>query len=384
MTAHLHLVVGRVHLQGYPRSAWLARSNRSKRRRPPPLTEQHAELRSVSGAVGAADPIRSSAEGRARRTATTTSSPAHIGTSGLPGGGRHASAGHLGHAANRRTGACFDILKSVIRLLATDLDGTFWGPDLVPPPEHLVAVDELTRRDVTVLAATSRRPRVAKQRLGDVGLTLPAVLIDGAVGIDFRTGEQFHEAAFGAEAARNVLAAFRAHGLDPCLYVDDPGIDIAVSATPSTCVEHLDHLGRFADTRDLDDTVTMMKVYAFSVLGVDQDLLAPLALELDDAHGTTVVLYPEPDYGRFGLIVNPHGVSKWSGIQAFCTLHGIAPDEVAAVGDGLNDLEMLRRARVCVGVRGGSDEVIAMADFLIDPPKRGGWSEIVEILEGQA
>jgi len=36
----------------------------------------------------------------------------------------------------------FDILKPVIRLLATDLDGTFWGPDFVPPPEHVAAVDE--------------------------------------------------------------------------------------------------------------------------------------------------------------------------------------------------------------------------------------------------
>jgi hydroxymethylpyrimidine pyrophosphatase-like HAD family hydrolase len=67
-------------------------------------------------------------------------------------------------------------LKPVIRLLATDLDGTFWGPDFVPPAEHVAAVDELARRDLTVLAATSRRPRVTKQRLGDVGLKLPAVL----------------------------------------------------------------------------------------------------------------------------------------------------------------------------------------------------------------
>ncbi len=33
-----------------------------------------------------------------------------------------------------------DILKPVIRRLATDLDGTFWGPDVVLPPEHLEAV----------------------------------------------------------------------------------------------------------------------------------------------------------------------------------------------------------------------------------------------------
>ena len=274
-----------------------------------------------------------------------------------------------------------DILKPVIRLVATDLDGTFWGPDFVPPPEHVAAVDELARQDVTVLAATSRRPRVTKQRLGDHGLALPAVLIDGAVGIDFRTDERFHEAVFGAEAARETLAAFQAHGLDPCLYVDDPEIDIAVSTSPSTCAQHLERLGRMAGTRDLAETATTTTVYDLSVLGLDREVLAPLARELADAYGTTVVLYPEPEYGRFGLIVNPQGVSKWSGIAAYCTLYGIEPDEVAAVGDGLNDLEMLRPAGVRIGVRGGCDEIVEMADLLIEPPERGGWHKLVGILK---
>jgi len=253
---------------------------------------------------------------------------------------------------------------------------------LVPPAEHIAAVHELERRNVTVLAATSRRPRVTRQRLGGVGLKIPAVLIDGAVGIDFRTDERFHEAAYEAEAARNTLATFRAHGLDPCLYVEDPEIDIVVSASPSTCARHLERLGRFAGTRDLEDVASTIAVYAFSVLGLDHEILAPLAGELAAAHSNTVVLFPEPDYGRFGLIVNPHGVSKWSGIEAYCGLHGIAPDEVAAVGDGLNDLEMLRRAGVRIGVRGGREEVIQMADFLIEPPERAGWQLIVEIMDG--
>lgn len=269
----------------------------------------------------------------------------------------------------------------MIRLLATDLDGTFWGPDFVPPPEHIAAVDELARQDVTVLAATSRRPRLTRQRLADHGLALPAVLIDGAVGIDFRTGERFHEAVFGAEAARDTLAAFQAYGLDPCLYVDDPEIDIAVSRSPSTCATHLEKLGRLAGTRDLTETATTMSVYAFSVLGLDREVLAPVARELAGANGATVVLYPEPDYGKFGIVVNPPGVSKWSGIEAYCTLNGIKSQEVAAVGDGLNDLEMLRQAGVGIGVRGGRDEVIEMADFLIEPPERRGWHNLVGIIE---
>jgi hydroxymethylpyrimidine pyrophosphatase-like HAD family hydrolase len=117
------------------------------------------------------------------------------------------------------------------------------------------------------------------------------------------------------------------------------------------------------------------------VLGLDHDLLAPLATELASDGGATVVLYPEPDYGGCGLIVNPHGVSKWSGIEAYCTLNGISREEVAAVGDGLNDLDMLRNASLRIGVRGGCDEVIEMAHCLIEGPERKGWQEILRHLE---
>ena len=205
--------------------------------------------------------------------------------------------------------------------------------------------------------------------------------IDGALGIDFRTGERFHEAVFGAEAARHTRAAFQAYGLDPCLYVEDSEIDIAVSRSPSTCAPHLEKLGRLAETRDLAETASTMSVYAFSVLGLDREVLAPVAGELADAHGATVVLHPEPDYGKFGIVVNPQGLSKWSGIEAYCTLHGIETDEVAAVGDGLNDLEMLRQAGVGIGVRGGRGDVIEMADFLIESPERRGWHKLGGIIE---
>lgn len=73
------------------------------------------------------------------------------------------------------------------------------------------------------------------------------------------------------------------------------------------------------------------------------------------------MLYPEEGYGQFGLTVNPKGVSKWPEVETYCSLHGIAPEEVAAV-DGLNDVEMLRRAAVRIGVQGRCEEVVELAE----------------------
>jgi hypothetical protein len=43
---------------------------------------------------------------------------------------------------------------------------------------------------------------------------------------------------------------------------------------------------------------------------------------------------------------------------------------------------MLRRAGVRIGVRGGREEVVEIAEFLIEPPERSGWQLIIEITDG--
>ncbi len=268
--------------------------------------------------------------------------------------------------------------QGVIRLIATDLDGTLWGPDMVVPERHARAIGELARRGVTVLAATSRRPRAVRPCFERAGLVLPAVLVDGAIGIDFRTGDRFHQVVFGPAGALAVLAIFRRAGLEPCVYVEDPVVDVVVSAAPSTCAAHLDYLGGLAGVEDLDAALLARPVYAFSVLGVARERLEPAA-GLLSAGGAEVMLYAEPRYGGYGLIVNPPGISKWNGIEAFCRLSGISASEVLAVGDGDNDLTMLTRAAVAVAVKGGTERALAAADHVIGPPGEHGWVSLLDL-----
>jgi hydroxymethylpyrimidine pyrophosphatase-like HAD family hydrolase len=67
--------------------------------------------------------------------------------------------------------------------------------------------------------------------------------------------------------------------------------------------------------------------------------------------------------------------------SAYCRQCGIEPDEVLAVGDGLDYLTMLRQAGVAVAVRGGAPEAIDESEHLIDPPEAGGWARILDLVE---
>jgi hydroxymethylpyrimidine pyrophosphatase-like HAD family hydrolase len=267
----------------------------------------------------------------------------------------------------------------MIRLIATDLDGTLWGPDMLLPTAHASALAEVTARGIHVVAATARRPRVVRAAFEQAQLSLPAVLMDGTIGIDLRTNTHFHRSAFRQEEAIQVLATFRAASLDPCVYIDDPNIDVVVSERPSTCRAHLLAFGPWVEPANLDAIVSEQPVYAFSLLGLPQATLRPVAMAIPSDCGQ-VLLYPEPTYNAFGLIVNPPGITKWSGVAAYCHQHGIGPQEVLAVGDGDNDVTMLQRAGIAVAVSGGTPGVLALTEHRIPPPSEGGWANLLDLI----
>ena len=76
----------------------------------------------------------------------------------------------------------------------------------------------------------------------------------------------------------------------------------------------------------------------------------------------------------------PPGVSKWSGVLAYCAEQGIDPGRVLAVGDGANDLELLDAAAVACVVATAPPAVLARADHLIGPPASGGWAAVLDLV----
>ena len=66
------------------------------------------------------------------------------------------------------------------------------------------------------------------------------------------------------------------------------------------------------------------------------------------------------------------GVNKGAGLQAAADALGLTQREVMAVGDGHNDLPMLRWAGVSVAMGNASAEVKAAARFITDSCDRDG------------
>lgn len=73
-----------------------------------------------------------------------------------------------------------------------------------------------------------------------------------------------------------------------------------------------------------------------------------------------------------------HGVSKGAALQQLCKILGISPAEVLAIGDNLNDMQLLETAGFSACPGDGHPAVQAFADFVACPAYEGAVADACE------
>lgn len=267
-----------------------------------------------------------------------------------------------------------------VDLVVTDLDGTFWHTDDHVPAAVLAAVAILEQRSIPLLVATGRRLASTRRPLQRVGLTPPAVVLNGALGVHLDTGARFHRAPFEASDAIRVLASFQAVGLDPVVYVDHPEIDVFLGAAPATHPAHVGQLGATARTADLTEVVERESVLGFGMIGIPFEHaeaayaeVAPIA----EAHLDRSIDFE----GLASFTVAPPGQSKWDGVVAYAASIGLHAPRVLAVADGPNDLELLDQAHIRAVPEVAHPAALERADHVLASAAEGGWAGILDLLD---
>ena len=140
---------------------------------------------------------------------------------------------------------------------------------------------------------------------------------------------------------------------------------------------------------------TLKRVGAFHRLGEDIDILMEgivvgimadgpnlqaLRLVVEQALGTRgrVHLLMNKNYQGYILEILQAGVSKWQALQQLAAQQGIVPEEIIAVGDDHNDLEMIRYAGLGIAMGNAVPEVKAAADAVTGSNAENGLVQALE------
>ncbi len=257
------------------------------------------------------------------------------------------------------------------RLLVTDLDGTLVTSTREITPRTLAAVRGAQQRGVRVCLATGRMWSSAEPYVRRLGADPPAILYNGGLVYDFSTGTVLYRLPLGYEHARAVLEMLREFpSVLPHLYLDDR----VYAAGPSELTEQ--YRRRNGLQVDLvGDLIAFLRPDPMKILiiGAPNDLhtvLAQIGARALPVHA----VFSEPTF----LEILPQNSSKGIALEFLAPQLGVALAEVIAVGDNLNDLEMIRTAGLGVAMGNAPAEVKSHADYVTASNNDEGLAIVIE------
>jgi hypothetical protein len=239
--------------------------------------------------------------------------------------------------------------KPSIRLLATDIDGTLLNPQFQISEGDLAALRRAHAAGIEIVLVTGRRHSFALPIAKHLGFDLWLISSNGAVTRSLG-GETFHRDMMPAETCRQLVGAMQGFRGNTVLTFDK-------ETKGAIVLEGLDELGssirRWLEKNmeyiefvvPIERALVTDPVQAMFCGTMERMRRALRALESSGMDGKVTVLrteYPERDLSMIDVL--NAGCSKGHALERWATYRGYRREEVMAVGDNHNDVEMLEFA----------------------------------------
>lgn len=241
------------------------------------------------------------------------------------------------------------ISRSSIRLLATDIDGTLLNPQFQISAGDLAALRRAHAEGVEIVLVTGRRHQFAMPVAQQLGFDLWLISSNGAVTRSL-AGETFHREMMPAETCRQICCAMQEFRGNTVLTFDKEGKGAIV-------LEHLDELGpsirRWLE-KNMEYIEFVIPIENALVANPVQAMFCGTMARMSDAlrvleasvpRSSVTVLrteYPERDLSMIDVLNT--GCSKGHALERWANHRGYRREQVMAVGDNHNDVEMLEFA----------------------------------------
>ena len=258
-------------------------------------------------------------------------------------------------------------VKAPVRLIAIDIDGTLLNSAFKIPPANISALRQAREAGVEIVLVTGRRHTFAMPIAEALGIDMWLITSNGAV-TKSMTGELFHRDLLPAATARKLISHmndFRSN----CVLTFD------IEVKGALVLEHADVLNgsisRWIEKNapwidfivPLETSLTRDPVQAMFCGTISRMSEAESHLKTSGMDHEITVLkteYPARDLCMFDVL--NYGCSKGHAIERWARYRGITKEQVMAIGDNYNDIEMLNFAGIPV-VMGNASEAMKKLGF---------------------
>lgn len=280
------------------------------------------------------------------------------------------------------------VTKPSIRLLATDIDGTLLNPQFQISDRDLSALRRAHAAGIEIVVVTGRRHTFALPIVNQLGFDLQLISSNGAVTRSL-SGETFHRDLMPAETCRRICRAMQEFRGNTVLTFD--------KETKGTLVlERLDELSlsiqRWLEKNmqyidfviPIERALVTDPIQAMFCGSMERMAHALKTLNNSGLEGMVTILrteYPERDLSMIDVL--NAGCSKGHALERWAAHRGYRREQVMAVGDNHNDVEMLEFAGYPVIMGNACEELRARGWRVTGSNGECGLAEAIGMMLGE-
>jgi Cof subfamily protein (haloacid dehalogenase superfamily) len=278
----------------------------------------------------------------------------------------------------------------MIKLVASDLDGTIIDKNNSIYENNFKAINDINKKNIDFVICTGKTYPIIKGMCSKFNANY-GIFGNGNQIINLKTGEEIYKKLLTIEEINSCLDIAKKYNLHVHLYTDT---DIITEK-----LEYMDLRNfKLKETKYYDTSLNFtivdnIKNYINSnsfdvsklVISSNKDLSD---IKQEILNNTNVSAITIKKYGQYKdnvinkeyeyLDITPKNINKNNALSILENYLSINKDEVMAIGDNLNDLDMVKNSGIGVAVGNSYDELKNVAKYTTkNPVETGGFAEAV-------
>ncbi len=279
-------------------------------------------------------------------------------------------------------------MKPPIRLLAIDIDGTLLNSQFQIPPANLDALRRAHEAGVDLVLVTGRRHTFALPIAQQLGFNLGLISSNGAVTRSL-SGELFHRDLLPLATARELCAAMREYRGNTVLTFDTETkgalvlerMDELTGSIQRWLEKNMQFIDFVVPIEKALVTDPVQAMFCGTIERMRGALQALADFTLRDRITVLRTEYPPRDLCIVDVL--NQDCSKGHALERWAAYRGIPREQVMAIGDNYNDIEMLEFAGIPVIMGNASSELRGRGWMVTAAHDEAGVAQAVEqVLSG--
>ena len=274
----------------------------------------------------------------------------------------------------------------MIKLLASDVDGTIVYNDNKISPKNIEAIEKLNKTDIIFTICTGKTYLLMKELCKKINATY-GIFGNGTQIINLKIGKEVERNTLKKEEIEKCIDVANKNNLHIHIYTDNK---IVVQGNLKyiayrNYVLYKDSVN-FQIVEDIEQYIEENEPNVLKLIISGESDLTKIKQELKKASNLTVTrigkyneykdktIDKEYEY----LDIEPNNIRKYNSLKRLCDYLKISRNEVMAIGDNINDIDMIENAAVGVAIGESNEEVIKKASYVTKKSaKDGGFAEAI-------